>query len=204
MEGYQTMADSQQASQPLAGNEVGGGGGAAAAPPPGQWDAETGAMSGAPGEIPDGPESKGAVSRQNLLGLLTLVSIFQWVNAAVNCTGMVVFPVRANCDSLPAYDVSLGVVSCVFGGVWFLLDKFRPGQMPGIAMQVIAGFLALWWTVGALVITNSTQTVAGNEYFCIWGAAVLSLYLAYNEIAEASQLFQVSERANELTSEPTN
>ena len=98
----------------------------------------------------------GAYERQKFLGILTILATFQWINAAVNCAGF--------CVDIQAYDLALGVVSCVISGGWWLQERNKiGGDLPSWAVQLMAAFLSIWWACGMVIVTNTVAATTGNQ-----------------------------------------
>ena len=98
----------------------------------------------------------GAYERQKFLGILTILATFQWINAAVNCGGF--------CADIQAYDLALGVVSCVISGGWWLQERNKiGGDLPSWVVQLMAAFLSIWWACGMIIVTNTVAATTGNQ-----------------------------------------
>ena len=74
----------------------------------------------------------------------------------MNCGGF--------CADIQAYDLALGVVSCVISGGWWLQERNKiGGDLPSWVVQLMAAFLSIWWACGMIIVTNTVAATTGNQ-----------------------------------------
>eukprot|EP00298_Acanthocystis_sp_HF-20_P005706 c15785_g1_i1.p1 GENE.c15785_g1_i1~~c15785_g1_i1.p1 ORF type:complete len:306 (-),score=110.96 c15785_g1_i1:811-1728(-) len=131
--------------------------------------------------------SKTTAVQQRLIIMILISSFVEGTASSVTCF--------KDCTSDIAWGVSAGVISFIIALLMLLFQQ----KLPKILSSVnLAGFLALWWTGSAAVLTfGSTFDTAGNGYFASWICCIASLYLCFVEITS-------EKNANRNTSsEPT-
>jgi hypothetical protein len=98
-------------------------------------------------------------------------------------------------DGMLAYGVAVGALSVVVCVVCLLMNKFKPGSL--VAVEVyIAFFLALWWSLGAGILTfDAPYTNVSNGYFACWVGAISSniyLFMSSRAMRDANSNIKVA------------
>merc|ERR1719265_130032 len=106
----------------------------------------------------------------SLVELIVSSIVYYQLERALNFTYIIQFP-------LNAYAVSVGVISLVAVLVIFPVQFFVAKKEATILTMVIGAFLAVWWLIAILILTNSIFQSLGNGYFSAYMALGASLYL---------------------------
>jgi len=111
-------------------------------------------------------------SSAKLMGALTLAATVEWIAASIQCGE------NSDCSGTAGYAVALGVISMCFSLAMMLVAPLRP------FVKFIALFLAIWWTIGAMIITgvfdsdHATFANFGNGFIATYGAMIAACMLA--------------------------
>eukprot|EP00121_Abeoforma_whisleri_P005832 Awhi_evm1s5290 len=104
------------------------------------------------------------------LGVMLISNVFFVTAAATLCD-------QTNCSSYNGYAVALGVIGLVICLCLFAM-KFATKDALFSIGKILAGFNALWWTIGTGIVTfKAPFTFLGNGYFASWFSLFASVYL---------------------------
>mmetsp|Transcript_32744 Transcript_32744/g.91702 ORF Transcript_32744/g.91702 Transcript_32744/m.91702 type:complete len:142 (+) Transcript_32744:107-532(+) len=123
--------------------------------------------------------------------LLMMITIFSALNliagsiALHDCAGVD----NAKCGNQiwAVVCASISILTCI---LFMVIIKIKPEFEESVSPW-LSGFLALWWSAGAGVMTFDGPFVGtGNGYFSAWGAFFLSWYYASQSIAQVNALVE--------------